>query len=338
MKKSISIAGGFAVSAALIWLAARKIDFRDVAGVYGRPGFLEFALVPVIVAFMLLMRGLRWKLLVLPCARIPVFQMTKLETMGLALNNVLPLRLGEIGRATIGAASTDAPFLTLLSTIVVERVLDAITLGVIFAAAITVGGAQSLAQYAPTVWAMVGATVVALAMLIFLEEMLEHSSLLRGFLARFPKLDRFARQIGMGAQALRDWKLALAIIALGAPLWLADAFGYFWAAHIIGLTPALSYGKAMVTLCTAALAVAMPSAPGFFGAFELALQRLLMGWGVNPGDALAYAAFVHLNGYILITLTGIIFLYGAGHSLGGVWKHLSGGAPAACPPQPEKAG
>jgi len=325
MRKTLFIIAGFALSLLLLFFAVRKIDPAAVLAVYSRPKLAEMAVVVAIILFTLFMRGLRWKLLLSPCAAASAMTMMKLETIGMALNNVLPLRLGEIGRATIGVSLTGVPFLTLLSTILVERVLDTITLGVIFAVALKLGAAGKLAAYGHIVWAMVAAVVVALAALIFLEEMLERSSALRNFLARMPKADKLARQVAMGAQALRNWKLAAAIIALGIPLWLSDALGYFWAARIIGLEPALAFGQGMVLLCAAAVSVALPSMPGYFGAFELALQQVLVGWGADPQAAFTYATFVHLNGYIAITLLGIIFLYGAGHSLGGIWKRLSGG-------------
>ncbi len=325
MRKTISITIGFLLSFFLLYLALHNISLQTMKEVYSKPSFAQMLVVVALVVAMLILRGWRWALLVRPCSNASVYTMVKLESIGLALNNVLPLRLGEIGRATIGVGLADAPFLTLLSTIVVERVLDSITLGIIFAVALQMDGSSNLAAYGHVVLMMVSAVIVALAMLIFLEEMLEHSPPLRNFLARFPRLDKFARQVAMGAQALRDWKLACGIIVLGMAVWLTESFSYYWAAHIVNLEPAIKYGQGMVLLCTAAFSVAMPSMPGYFGPFEMGLKTVLTKWGVAESPAMAYATFVHLNGYIVYTVIGIIFLYSAGHSLSSIWKHLSGG-------------
>jgi hypothetical protein len=325
MRKTLSIIVGFLLSFLLLYLALHNISIQMIRVAYSTPTAVQMLVVLAMLVFMLFVRGWRWSLLVRPCSKAGAYTMFKLEAIGMALNNVLPLRLGEIARATIGAGMADAPFLTLLSTIVVERVLDSITLGIIFAIALQMGGSATLAAYGHWVLMLVITMALALGMLIFLEEMLEHSKMLRDLLAGFPRLDKFARQIAMGAQALRDWKLAIGIIMLGIPLWCTDAFGYYWAARILNITPAIHYVQGMILLCAAATSVAMPSMPGYFGPFELALKTVLVQWGVAPDPAVAYATFVHLNGYIVNTVVGIIFLYGAGHSLGSIWKHLSSG-------------
>ncbi|MDD4004131.1 MAG: lysylphosphatidylglycerol synthase transmembrane domain-containing protein [Elusimicrobiaceae bacterium] len=325
MKKQLSIAVGFLLSAGLLFLVLRQLDYKMVAQAYAHVKMWHVLVLALAVMADLAVRGLRWKLLVSPVVDAPAFTMIKLETIGLAMNNVLPLRLGELARTTIGAGVLKIPFVTLLSTIVVERALDTISLGVIFVlAARFASGLELVQRYGAAVWVLLGAMLAGLAALVFMDVLIERNTVVRGLAGRFPRLGGLARRIAVGAEALRKPRLAALILFLGFGLWAVNAFGYYWGAKAMGIEPAVGYGRAMLVLCTSAIAVSVPAMPGYFGTFELAIQRIMMAWGVDKDLSFAYAAFMHINIYIVMTLLGVIFLYQTGHSLGGVWKRLSG--------------
>lgn len=326
MKKQLSILVGFILSAALLFLVLRQLDFKMVAQAYMNVKWWHVLVLFLAVALDLTVRGIRWQLLVSPVAKASPLTMIKLETIGLAMNNVLPLRLGELARATIGAGTLKISFLTLLSTIVVERALDTISLGVIFVlAARFASGLEIVQRYGAAVWVLLAVMLGGVFALIFMDVLIERNPIVRGLAERFPKLGGIARKIAVGAEALRKPRLAVIIILLGFGLWVVNAFGYFWGAMALGIEPPVSYGRAMLILCTSAIAVSLPAMPGYFGTFEVAIQRLMMAWGVDKDISFAYAAFMHINIYIVMTTLGIIFLYQMGHSMGSLWKKLGSG-------------
>ena len=325
MRKKISIFAGFALSIFLIYFAVRRVDFRSVLATYGKVAVWQIAALALLAVCDLFIRGLRWKLLIAPCRNAGVFTMTKLETIGLALNNVLPLRLGEIARAAIGAPLVNVPFFTLIATIVVERVLDTFSMAVIFLIAIQLGGGISwIKDYSGVIWMLLGGVAAGLGLLIFLDELLVHSKSFSGALDRFPRFGRFVRQIATGAEALRNFKLAVPIICLGLALWLLNAFEFYLAARSLHLNPALSYLNSVIVWGVGAIAVSLPAMPGYFGTWDIAIQRAVSAWGIDPATGLAYAAYIHITLYIVMTSLGIIFLYQTGNSLGGVWKNMGG--------------
>lgn len=325
MKKRLSIIVGFILSGALLLLVLRQLDYKMVAQAYSQVTVWHVIVLALAVMMDLVVRGIRWKLLVSQTVKAPAFTMIKLETIGLAMNNVLPLRLGELARTTIGAGVLKVSFLTLLSTIVVERALDTVSLGVIFVlSAKFASGIEVVERYNAAVWVLLAVMGLAVAALIFMDVLIERNAAVRALMARFPRLGSAAQKIAVGAEALRKPRLAVIIILMGFALWVVNAFGYYWGAMAMGIEPPVSYGRAMLILCTAAIAVSVPAMPGYFGTFELAIQRLMMAWGVDKDTSFAYAAFMHINIYIVMTLLGIIFLYQTGHSLGGLWKRLTG--------------
>ena len=89
-----------------------------------------------IIAFILLgflLRSLRWHFLLRSIKHISIYRLWSLETVGYAISNIYPARLGEFVRAyMLGKYETISGFQTFAS-IVIERILDGITVLLLFA-------------------------------------------------------------------------------------------------------------------------------------------------------------------------------------------------------------
>jgi uncharacterized membrane protein YbhN (UPF0104 family) len=64
------------------------------------------------------------------------------------------------------------------------------------------------------------------------------------------------------------------------------------------------------------VAVALPSAPGFFGLFELGATVSLALYGVSQSDAATWALVFHVASFIPITLIGAYYSARLGLSFG----------------------
>jgi uncharacterized membrane protein YbhN (UPF0104 family) len=71
-----------------------------------------------------------------------------------------------------------------------------------------------------------------------------------------------------------------------------------------------------IVLGAVGVAVAIPSAPGFFGTYQLAFQMVLVQFGVDSATALALGLIVWVVFWITLTLLGMIVLRLGGQSLG----------------------
>ncbi len=322
MKKKISIILGVVFSSAFLFLALKNVDFRSIASIYSRINPFTVVGLMGIMVIEISLRGIRWKLLLSPIKKVKLADTFRLEVIGLALNNILPLRMGEVGRAALGGNIMGIPFLTCISTILVERMMDMIALFVVFIFASQVVGVPWMEHLGNLSWLVLAFPAGGLAVLVFLDELLAHSRIFSSALRKFPRLDRIVRQIALGAEALRNWKLALPIFALGFGVWFLDAIIYYLAGIAIGLTPAMDYWHSLVLLCLVAAICIMPAVPGYWGTFEFAITRVLSGWGVPENSGVAFASFVHIIMFVVITGLGVIFLYQAGHSLKGIWISL----------------
>lgn len=311
MKKIISIAAAAALSAALLWLAFRKADWRIMAAVLAGVKTAPLALLLVTVSAELAIRGIKWSLLLAPARKVRAWDAARLETAALALNNLLPLRLGELARAAYGAELFNIRLSTILATILAEKVLD---MAALFALALSAAAFGGLAIKPPGTWR----TLAPLAAAVILALLIIHKLALR-----HPAVKKVSDGLELGLKALSSPLAAAAVFALALLQWCMNALNYYWLALAFGLAPAERLSRCMLLSFTGAAASSAPGMPGYFGGFELAISAVLGRWGVPAETALAYAAASHLLPYFIITGLGLFFIYGLGASLGQIWGRFS---------------
>jgi len=324
MKAKISIIAGFLIGAVLLYFAFRNIDFSALVAIYSKVRAV-FIIPFVLTALLeLLMRAARWRLLLNPSNPVRLWDAFRLQVAGLALSNILPLRLGEIARATFGARIFAIPMLTVFATILVERALDVLVLFLLFAAAAYLGGITGgFMNYDGLLWGLFAGLIGAMAALIFSAEIISHHWF-SGFFGRFPRLRAVFERLAMGVKAFTSFKSGALIFLFAATQWLLDALNYYWIARAFGLESVLDIFKCVALVFTGAVAASVPGMPGYFGNFEFTLTKVLAAWGVPRDVGFAYASYAHVLGYVLVTTIGVIFVYQMGHSLGKVWGEFSG--------------
>lgn len=316
-KRRLSAAAAFGVTSLFLWLALRHVEFaklRDALAGARWGWLLPMAAVSYID---LIVRAARWRVL-LSRARpepAPVWDLLKLEAIGLAVNNVLLLRLGELARAGLAARRLGIPLAASLASVAIERALDVAALLTIFlgAAALVPGIVPPAVSRGASL--LLAGAVGALIVLAAAESSLAEGGRLERLLRRWPKLHSFVEQLALGAAVLRSPSAAARAAALSLALWSVDAAVYWAGAYALGLGDIMDYPRAVLTLSWAGAASALPAAPGAVGTFEAAVASVVGKFGAPPHAALAYALLTHMVMYLLITATGLFFLSREGVSL-----------------------
>jgi uncharacterized protein (TIRG00374 family) len=324
MKAKLSIVAGFLVSGLLLYLALRNIDFSSLAAIYSRVDPVYLLPFAAVGALELLVRGARWRLLLKPSnPEIRLLDSFRLETAGLALNNILPMRLGELVRATFAARLFKIPLLTVLATILVERLVDIIVLFLMFVAAARLGGITGgFLDYNGLLWALFAGVAAGIAALIFADELVAHAWF-SGFFARFPRVRALFERVAMGVKGFHSFKSGALILLLAALQWLLDAVNFVLLGLAFGLSGVIDIYKGVALIFAGAAAASVPGMPGYFGNFELVLTKVLVSWGIAEDTGFAYASYSHVAGYLLVTLLGVFFIYQMGQSLGKVWGEFT---------------
>ena len=310
------------VAIALVALFLRNIDLWSVASdiVHARPEWLILSLVTMTAN--LAIRSLRWQYLLEPLGRTTFMSAFRATAVGFAANSVLPARAGEVIRPYFLARSERRPHrLTAtgaFATIILERLLDVLTVLVLLASYVFVFG-RDLETANPTAFAWlkwIGAlsSVGALVALVFLFVLAGNPERLRLTLERLERvlpstlaglLARIAEKFARGLGVIRHPGRLLVALAWSFPLWLSIAVG-IWAAAV-AFQIAVPFTGSFLILGFLVLGVAVPT-PGAVGGFHAAFRYGATTFFGAPDTAAVGAAIVlHLLSIGPALLLGLVF-------------------------------
>ena len=317
MRGRLTVLLGVFVSIALLLYALRDVSAAELLRHLGEadPWLLLAATVVATLTFHL--RAIRWRLLLRGAnGELPFGSRYAAVCIGFMANNVLPGRLGEFARAYSLSRIEPVRLSGALASLVVERLLDAVALMVLFVPAFFLGGVDEAASRTLRDLFTVAVAVISLLLIIF------------GLLVRFPDrllglADTWSRRLGPDRVADRVMSILAAFVeGLGAlrhasvfaraMLWSFAVWGWNAFSFYLGflafdiLSP--GFEGALVLQTTISFAVAIPSTPGFFGPFETAARLALELHHVEPARIISFAAGYHILTFLPITVLGIWYM------------------------------
>jgi uncharacterized protein (TIRG00374 family) len=274
-----------------------------------------------ITVLWLLLRGYVWRSLLQNQATPRQTFLTINE--GYLLNNVLPFRLGEVGRAYLLSQKTSLGFWQVLPTILIERVLDlAMAAGLLLSSLPFVVGATWARQ---AVFAAAGIVALGLGSLYLLARrqdlvlrIFETLSQRWAFLQRIGRSSLPAFLTGLGV--FNDGRIFINSVVLMVVNWLMAVGQYY--VLLLAFLPQASLLWAVFSLGVAALGIAAPSSPGAIGVLEISLVGALSLFGIDPSTALAFALTAHLLNYVVTGTIGAYALILDGESLGQLYGRV----------------
>lgn len=314
LRRSLPAALALAASLGLLAWALHGVSLDAILGhiVAARPAPLVAAVVIATLTFPL--RLIRWRLLLRdergnPYPSAPLWHAI---SIGFMANNVLPLRAGELVRSYTAARLAPARFTTVISSVAVERIFDALTVVALLTLAlltsdlpgtVRVGGTSvtALARAA----GFLGLVALSLAVMVVAAP-LAAERVVRHLLPHTAVADRIVdliEGVRHGLAVLRSPGRLAGVAFWSLVLWLVNALAFyvgFAAFHI-----PVSYGGALLLQGLLALGISIPSTPGFFGPFEAVIVAVLALYAVPRGLAFSYAIAFHVTTFVPITLLGL---------------------------------
>lgn len=242
---------------------------------------------------------------------------------GYLLNNFLPFRLGEFGRAFLITRKSDLQFGEVLPTIVIERAVDlGISAAVFLAALPYVVGAEGSER----IGYIVGGVVIAGLILLYALARRNQWALdlFHRLSARWPALQRF------GGSFLESFFSGLGVLTDGwlfvrFLFWMAVNWGIALVAYYLMMLAYFPDAQAvwgLFGLGAAAFGGAIPSLPGAVGTFEGAIAAALTLLTGNQSASLAVALTARFYNYLNSGVIGGIGLAREGETLGQVYREL----------------
>ncbi|MEX1248571.1 MAG: lysylphosphatidylglycerol synthase transmembrane domain-containing protein [Anaerolineales bacterium] len=297
------------------------VDFREVQQAFGLADYRVLPLVILLFLGTVSARAMAWRTNMME--RASFVDCFLVLNQGYLLNNILPFRLGELGRAVLLAGRVGQPFWRVLSSIVIERVFDlGIAAGMLFGTLPFVVGADWARSATVVAAVLVGAGFLVLFLMASRPQWIVRFV---EFLTKpWPKLQRWAAEqlthFLEGLSALRDGLRFLRVASWMILTWLFNVIWYY--VLLRSFLPEATWLWAFFSIAVASLGVALPSSPAYIGVLETALVAALSLFGVDPAIALAYALVAHILYFIITGLIGIIGFWQQGQSLGDVYRQL----------------
>lgn len=245
--------------------------------------------------------------------------------LGFLANNVLPLRIGEVLRSLALARECGVPPGAVIGTVVIERVIDSWMVLAMALGALWLAGESSGTWQRGVVW-LLPLAAVPVGVLAWLRLAPEQVRRAAGLALRpFPdRAEQFAlRQldlVGEGLGALTRGRHLLWIGLHSLSIWLVAStlpvLAGFWSLGLVFPSRFDELVAGWVTLAAIAVAVALPSAPGFFGVYHSACRLVLERFGFPAETALATGTLIHAVFWLSTCALGLLALQGLRTSLG----------------------
>jgi hypothetical protein len=306
----IQIVIGLACTVFFLAITFYRVQLGAVSAALAGANPLWVAAAMLIYAANLTIRAWRWQVILRPVAAIPYPIVARALLVGYGLNAVMPARLGELFRAEFFKKTYGLSRVWGLTSIVIERLFDGITVicclgfGLLFAAAAR-----------PNAGLLIKALVtgsVMFGVLLFAAVYLSGSVMSR-MVGRFPGLSGHIAMVQQGFQILRTWR-TLQVIGVTLVIYVPDALTLWFLVKAVGLT--LGFSDTLVLLGAASLSTLVPSGPAFLGTLQFAYALAVEFAGGPRALGIAAATLAQLCLLLpLAVIAAAIIVHGSGAAL-----------------------
>jgi len=313
------LAVGALISVVALWVILRNVDLQQTFAAM-KAMDLRY-LLPALVLFIstILVRSIAWRTIL--GNKISLVRAFFTENEGYLLNNVLPFRLGEVGRALVLNLTSELSFWEVFSTIVIERFFDmAIMAGLLLSTLAFVSGAD----WALDASLMVGGLVViGFLVLFFVARNPEKiKNIFNKLTPRWPRLQNWgAKNLQLflqGLSTLREPKRFFLVVALLLVTWILN-ISWYWVL-LKAFVPEAKFLWAAFAVGVGSLGVAVPSTPGYIGVFEFATVSALTLFAIPESDAFAYALVSHALYLVVTIILGLVGFSRETITIGDIFK------------------
>jgi len=296
---------GVFISLFFLWYTFKGISYDEMRGLR----LVHPIWIIGVVAFTFAgytLRCVRWASMMRPTgARFSVC--ARVLMTSLAANNILPLRIGDIMRVFTYAGDLGASPSVILSTVILEKLLDIFTLVLLFVATMS-----SIATHRLHVIAFVSLAISAIGLLVLLLGARVLQPRVASFFQRYgqnPKLAKVEHWIMLALDAVSRIGIAgsLLLLAQSAIIWFCEGMIYLASINLVGIRGDVV--SPWLAVSFANLSYLIPSSPGAIGPFELAVKTALVSHGAAAPQAAIFSLALHV--WLLVSITGaggLIFL------------------------------
>lgn len=298
----------------LLYLAFKGQDLNKMISDLQKANFEWVILSIIIILIAHLLRAYRWNLMIgsLGHGTPSLMKTFHALIMGYLANLAFP-RMGELARCTALNKSDKIPVTKLLGTVIAERVVDLLMLGLIFLLAIllefkSLSGflnehvlSKFSGRIGEIILIMIGLILLSVSS-TFLVIMIKKRKW--GFTER---IFYFFSGMKAGILTLKRMDNKAGFLLSSVLIWVLYGLSSYFCFFALNATSSLGPGAALSTLVFGSLAMIAP-VQGGIGAFHWMVSEGLLAYGISKTDGLSYALLVHTSQTIIILFIGSLSL------------------------------
>ena len=257
-------------------LVFATIDMVEFAKALAQANY--WILIPsgIIVLVHLIVRTVRWQWLLKPMGEVAFWPAFRAMSIGLAGNIILPARAGEFLRAYVLGRSTGLRKTGVFATLVVERILDGLTVLVFLVVSIFFGTSNELIRQVAVagfvVYMILLAGVVAFVLKRHWADMVINKLLPATWAKRLlALLDGFSS----GLDIIKDPRLLAYVSFLSLATWILVPFSFWVALLAFDFGVPIPWPTSFIMVPMVALGMTVIATPGGVGPFQLAVTITL---------------------------------------------------------------
>lgn len=324
MKKSVNwkVWIGILLSALFLYLSFRKVNFAEMLSAFAKANYWYVLPMLVVIALSHFLRSWRWQFLLQPIRFVRLPTLFSALLIGYTANSFLPAHLGELVRAYLVQRNAKMSGSAVFGTIVVERIIDVLTLLLLMALTLLVYPELPEVARQGGYFTIAGMVVIMLVLLVMKVHRAKSLHVLRsltGFLAadRQKKITDLVSAFLEGVVPLKSASHYAIVVLLSLIIWACYGAVFQLGFYAFGFTEtySLPWMAALVLLVTTTIAVVVPSSPGYVGAYHYLCLMALLQFHVPESEALTFAFVVHGINFLPLIPVGLILISLEGLSL-----------------------
>ncbi|MEP6699808.1 MAG: lysylphosphatidylglycerol synthase transmembrane domain-containing protein [Bacteroidota bacterium] len=300
----------------LVWWSIKDLTANDKSEIRKALQTARYWLIIPVFGILFLshyVRALRWRLLIEPLGFVPSKANTFFAVLiGYLANQAVP-RLGEVLKCTVLARYEKIPADKLIGTIILERIIDAITLLIIFGITLAIqpnlyariidaffNSSGQKEEKKIATW-ILGLIVLAFILIVIGAWMIIKKKKMMDLVLLMKKI---SQSIIQGVSAIKHLKKRKLFIFFTVALWTLYLSGGYMG--FMALQETSPYGVREAFTVLSAGSIGMIVTPGGIGAYAYMIQKTMQLYGLNEGIALAFGWILWLAQTSVILIGGLI--------------------------------
>jgi glycosyltransferase 2 family protein len=305
-KNNLIAVAGCSLSLLLLYLSLRGIQFQEIIASLKKADY-RFVFLPLLfIFFSVSLSAFKWSRIAGSGVRLG--QTFVGLIVGLFVNNVLPVRIGEVARSYVLSRKAGLSLTYSLSTVIVDRFFD--LLGLLLITFLFLPRHALPLRVSQAIYTLVGMALACIILMIILSRE-DFANILAKLLARlkrpfFLKLTNRISEIQENLRRINSPLNIFSLTLISFVQWLSMSAALYFVVLTLHVSVQLVHIPFVCALLNMGLTI--PSSPGYVGVYQFLLVYLLSIFGVPKHEGFAVSILFHASWYIPYNVLGFVFV------------------------------